>query len=519
MDAVACDVAIIGCGPTGVTLANLLGALGCRVTVLERDPEVHPIPRATHIDEETLRNFQATGLMPELLPHTAPFGVVDVVDVDGAVLLRHEAGDPAAAHGYTGARFFDQPAFERILRAGLRRYPGVDLEREVEVLGVDDRGAEVGVTARRRDGSALQVTAGWVVGCDGGRSVTRGAARIDMDALAPRRHWLIVDTLLRDPADAARLPDHFRYLLDRERLTIYAHGIGPNRRWEFQLDGDEPAPDEDVVRRWIARFIDPDRLTIIRICKYAHHALLARRFRAGRLLVAGDAAHMMPPSAGQGMCAGIRDAINLAWKLHRVVTGRAAPELLDSYERERRPHVHEVLRGTLFLGDRLQADGPLQRWRRRTELRLIGAMPPVQALLRQVGLRRPPLRDGFLDPRSRSRGRHLPQVRVRHDGRDALLDDVLGYRFALVIRAELLTTRILDWAAGHDIGVLRPGVDVVEVDGELAEFMRRRGLDFVLTRPDRQIFGAGPAGDLPRVQAALAAGLAGPARAPAAAVC
>lgn len=503
------DVVILGCGPTGVVLANLLGELGCRVAVLEREPEVHPIPRATHVDEETLRNFQATGLMPALLGHTTLVGKIEVVDEDGSVLLADEVGDPAASHGYTGSRFFDQPAFERILREGLRRFPTVRLELGAEVVGIAELGDGVTVTARRGDGEAMVLRAAWVVGCDGGRSVTRAAIGAEMESLAPRKHWLIVDTLLNDTADAARLPDRFRYLLERERLTLYAHGIGRNRRWEFQLGDDEATPDEATVRGWIGRFIEPERLTITRIAKYAHNSLLAARWRAGRILIAGDAAHMMPPTAGQGMCAGIRDAINLAWKLHAVVSGRAAPGLLDSYERERRPHVHEVLAGTLFMSERLQASTGLQRWRRRNELRLVGSLPPVRSLLRHLGLRHPPLREGCLDAGSPGRGQHLPQVRVRHEGREVLLDEVLGYRFALVVRAEVLTTRDLDWAAAQGVRVLRPGADFVEVEGQLARFMRKQELDFVLVRPDRQIFGAGAARELPRVEAALTARLAG----------
>lgn len=501
------DVIVVGCGPTGAVLANLLGALGCRIAVLERAARVAPVPRATHVDEETLRNFQATGLMNLLEEHTRPFGPIDVVDEDGAVLLEGPVDDPAVAHGYAGPRMFDQPAFERILRAGLHRYPRVTLELGAEVQAIEDRGDRVAVTARRADGTERRLHASWVVGCDGGRSRTRALLGIGMEALAPPRPWLIVDTLLRDMADAARLPDRFRYLLARERLTLFAYGIGANRRFEFQLGADEAEPGEETVRRWLARFIDPGRLRITRVARYLHNALLARSFRAGRVLLAGDAAHMMPPSAGQGMCAGVRDAVNLAWKLHLVTNGRAPPALLDSYERERRPHVRDVLKGSLFIGARLCAEGWQQRLRRRLELRLIGAVPPVQALLRRFSLRRPPLRAGFLDGSSRWHGHHLPQVPVRdlrHGERTALLDDLLGYRFGLVLGPGLPDGRAARWAEEQGIGVVRPGVDFLEPDGGLLHWMRRRRLDFVLARPDRQIFGAGAARDLPRVQASLA---------------
>ena len=209
------DVVIVGCGPTGATLANLLGALGCSVAVLERDPEVHPIPRATHIDEETLRNFQATGLMPRLLEHTCPFGHMQILDADGSPLLSEHIVEPDNPHGYRGSRFFDQPAFERILRDGLTRYPRVALTVGVTVVAVTDAGDHAVVTVQHADGRRQTLRAGFVVGCDGGRSSVRAALGVDMESLAPRRQWMIVDSrlLLRPPPVAqmvgnAQIPCH-----------------------------------------------------------------------------------------------------------------------------------------------------------------------------------------------------------------------------------------------------------------------------------------------------------------------
>ena len=499
------DVVVIGCGPTGLVLASLLGGLGVRVAVLERDADVYPTPRATHIDEETLRNFQATGAMAALEVHTAPFGRVDVVDEDGESLLSDEVGDPAAPHGYLGSRFFDQAAFERALRAGLGRYPHVALHTGVEAVGVDDGGESVTVRARAVDtGATRRLRAQWVVGCDGGRSFTREALGVEMELLAPKRHWLIVDTLLRDPADAERLPGNFRYVLDPERLTIYAHGFGRNRRWEFQLGEDEPTPDETTIRAWIARFIDPARVEVVRVAPYAHRSLVARRWRVGRALLAGDAAHMMPPSAGQGMCSGVRDAVNLAWKLHRVLAHGAPPSLLDTYERERDRHVREILAGTLAIGNRLEAQGAFQRWRRRNELRLIANLPAaLQSFVRQHMLRRPHLTDGLLDAASSLRGQHLPQVDVWRDGLRCASDDALGYRFALVCGAPL-AARDVERARRLDVTPWRLGAELAEVDGALARWMREREVEWALVRPDRVIFSAGRVGELHRALEALA---------------
>lgn len=500
MQVQACEVIIVGCGPTGVVLANLLGASGVSTLVLERDAELFPLCRATHMDEETLRNLQATGLLPSLEPHTAPFGVVEVADEHGAVLFAEQIRERDNAHGREGSRFFDQPALERVLRGGLARYPSVTLRTGAEVIAIDadDGGAEL----RTREPEGERCYRGsWVVACDGGRSVVRAALGIAMRSLAPRRQWLIVDATLNDPSDAARLPGCFRYVLAPERLTLYAHGIGLNRRWEFQLDEGEAPPDAATLRRWLQPFIDPDRLTLLRVAPYAHSALIAERWREGRVLLAGDAAHMMPPSAGQGLCSGVRDALNLAWKLARVVRGHSPPSLLDSYEHERSWHVGEILAGTLFIGSRLEANGPVQRWRRHTEMRLLSQLPTgLRALLRQHALRHPVITRGCLDESAPLRGSHVPRAVLR-GGED--LDDRVGYRFSLILRDGL--------SPG---GALPPGVLPLrlhaELDGCLRAWMDEHAIDYVLVRPDRLVFSAGRASTLPDAIATLRRALSCP---------
>jgi 3-(3-hydroxy-phenyl)propionate hydroxylase len=324
-----------------------------------------------------------------------------------------------------------------------------------------------------------------------------------MEEIAPKRPWLIVDTLLRDMDDADLLPGCFRYVLARERLTVYAHGIGPNRRWEFQLGDHEAIPSREEVLRWVSTFVDPARLEVTRIVPYAHTSLLAKRWRVGRVLLAGDAAHMMPPSAGQGMCSGIRDAVNLAWKLHRVLAGMARAGLLDSYGRERGPHVRDILAGTLFINRRLEAETPFQRWRRRQELRLVMALPRLAEYFRRQGLRRPRIRDGFLDAASQLAGHPFPQFDAGRDEAARRLDDLIGYRFALVAAPDALSATDLDWAASRAVGVWRPGVDFADTNGRVTAWMRDRRIAFALVRPDRCIFAAGASSALQRAREAF----------------
>lgn len=481
------DVLIIGCGPTGVVLGNLLGQAGLRVHLIEKDPGVYPVCRATHLDEETLRNFQMTGLMSELQAFYTPFGYVDVVDHKGHMLLEEKIQQSDAMHAYQSSAFFDQPAFESILRQGLSCYPQVQLNTGMEAFEIRQTGSSVRVTCRAQDsGQEHCFEAKWLIACDGGRSICREQLGINMQALAPKRHWLIVDTLLRNPEDAGLLPDRFRYVLDPEHLTIYAYGFGLNRRWEFQLAEDEEIPSEPVIASWLSRFIDPAKLELLRVVKYAHHSLVANQWRQGRVLLAGDAAHMMPPSAGQGLCSGVRDAVNLAWKLARVIQNQAPESLLDSYELERKPHVQEILKGSMFISNRLQADHPLEHWLRKTQLSLIGKIPLLQDILRHYSFRRHPLQKGCLQAACEQAGHHLPQISTTQEGFGS--DDRLAYAWNLISRDSVPLTiqahchklgiRLLEWT----------DLSAAEQDG-FGRFLQHKV--FVLVRPDKIIYATG----------------------------
>jgi 3-(3-hydroxy-phenyl)propionate hydroxylase len=488
-------IIIVGCGPTGVVLANLLGNLGCEVAVLEKNPEVYPVPRANHIDEETIRNFQVTGLIEKLLPYTNTFGFADVVDAKGNILVEENLKEENSLHGFSGSRFFDQPAFEKVLREGFLRYENVKFYPGFETVKIEENDSGVKVTGEHfATKEKIETEGAFLVGCDGGRSFARLTGNIEMKSLAPRRNWLVVDTLLKNPLDSELLPGRFRYFLEDERLTIFAFGYGNNRRWEFQLAEGEPAPDEQTVKTWLKKYIDPERLTIIRITNYSHNSLVADSWKTGRIILAGDAAHMMPPSAGQGMCSGIRDAVNLAWKLALVSKGIAPEDLLNTYEQERKPHVTEILKGALFISKSLQGDNNFQKMWRNLNLKAIGAIPPLHELLRHFALRRQGLKEGFLDYDSKVYGSHFPQVKVKClvniNDEEKLLDDLIGYSFALIASENVLSGEDISWAEKFNIKVLKPGTDFVDNSGIFGNWMRKNKLDYVFVRPDRVIFSA-----------------------------
>lgn len=455
------DVIVIGCGPTGAVLALLLARQGLHITVIERD-DVFAVPRATHVDEETLRNFQLTGLIDELLPYTQPFGTMQVIK-NGKVLLQEEIIQPQAEHGYKGSRFFDQPAFEHIMRAALQAMPNVELIIGEEAKAITQEGALVILTT-----NSNSYTAKYAVGCDGGRSIVRQQLNIGMKALEPARDWIIVDSILKDTKDAILLPDKFCYYLEKERLTINAHGFGHHRRWEFQLQPGEAQPANDTVKQWVANYINLDKIDITRIAKYAHNSLVAERWQAGNIFLAGDAAHMMPPSAGQGLCSGVRDAVNLAWKLGGVIKGTAAPTLLATYEHERKAHLYQILKRTLFFGRQLNGDAALQRVIRNLRLRVIDGLPMLKNFLRNKF--NTPTRLVVANNNHILCGQHLPQF--------GNSDDAIGYRHALIAKANGLTPTELSEANAKGWAV---------VQGIYDEWLTKTGVSKITVRPDKII--------------------------------
>lgn len=334
------DVAIIGLGPTGATLANLCGMWGLHTVVYERSHAPYPQPRACHLDAEIARVFQHLGFEDDLHRLLTVSAGMEYVDADGHRLFTFEGFEREPLLGWHEDYVFVQPEIDALLRAGLDQYPHVTVELGREAPSLDD----------------LTATARFVVACDGATSATREHAGISLIDLGYDERWLVVDLMLYEHA-SVELPAIIQQVCDRTRLATFVPSHGRHRRWEFRLAADEQVPDPwRLLAPW---GVGPDDAELVRSTAYRFHALVAERWREGNLLLAGDAAHQMPPFMGQGMCSGVRDAANLAWKLAEVVHDGHDPSLLDTYEAERRPHVDAVTALSIEAGDllsRLAAD-------------------------------------------------------------------------------------------------------------------------------------------------------------------
>jgi 3-(3-hydroxy-phenyl)propionate hydroxylase len=524
------DVLIAGLGPVGAVAATLLGLHGVRVLVVDRGFEPYPLPRAIAFDGEALRILAALEL-GDGLPAMNAHQHVRFVGARGQMLA--EVAFEDEANGMPGLSFFLQPELERALRDGLARQPTVDVALGWELEGFADDGDGVMATLRHADGGARRsVAASHLLGCDGASSMVRRRLGIGFGGSTYEERWLVVD--LASDSPIAHLP-YYTAHCDPARPFVDMPSPG-GHRFEWMLHPGEPAEriaDPANVRRLLSAHVDPDAVEVLRAVVYTFHARVAERWRDRRTFLLGDAAHAMPPFAGQGLASGLGDASNLAWKLAAVLDGRAGDALLDSYERERRPHVQAMIHLNRFLGAVLQTRDARLALARDTVLATAARMPAVGGWLRGGGPKPDPVlprraRPRLVGRRAAAGGMRIPRARLRAiDGRVERLDDVLGHRFALLglgldPRAALDASaralwdrlgaeyfRLVPRGGRHAItaGLPAAGEPVLELedlDGTLVDFVRRRG-DVAIVRPDRFVLAVPRAGELGAASRAYAA--------------
>jgi 3-(3-hydroxy-phenyl)propionate hydroxylase len=467
-----CEVLVVGLGPVGAALTALLAQAGVRVTVIEKETAAHPLPRAVHFDHEIMRLFQQLGVAEAVLAHTRDLPEYEFRAADGQLLFALPPA-PETPSGWRSGYMFHQPGLEAVLRERLSELPtatvrsGVRLHRFVQ----DEDGVVAEVTGP--DGPET-LSARYIVGCDGAWSPVReaiGGGLFDYQFDEP---WLVVDVRADQ---GCRTPAVNIQLCDPARPTTCVMS-GPGRhRWEFMLlPGEDPEAmmAEDVVLGLLAPW-DCGPLRIERRAVYRFHGLVANRWRDRRALIAGDAAHQTPPFAGQGMCAGLRDAANLAWKLAAVLAGRADPALLDSYQAEREPHVRSAIELAIGMGRMVCLLDPQAAAQRDAGLLAAraGGAPPLPPLQPR------PFAEGCILAGSPGAGGLFPQSRAGEDR----LDDRLGEGPWLIVRGPCDAE----------------GVRVVPLDAEIAApfrvaleaWLTDREAPAVLVRPDRYVFGTG----------------------------
>lgn len=500
------DVAIIGYGPVGVTAANLLGRLGRKVLVIERDVDIYHRARAISTDEEVIRIWQSIGLAEQLKADMLSDRPIDFVDAGGRSFMSLAA--TTRGNGHPPQLFIYQPALERTLRAGVERYPNVRVElgREVVSRCQDADGVELTVVGTGDDRLA-RVRASYVIAADGGSSPTRSQLGIGFEGRTYEDRWIVIDTkVLRAWPEVDRL----RFHCNPRRPAVDCPTPLGHHRWEFPvLPGDDETElvKPAAVRRLLAdQGITDEHVEVLRAVVYSHHVRFASRWRQGRIFLAGDAAHVMPPWIGEGMASGVRDAANLCWKLDAVLAGSLPESILDSYEIERQPHVRALTRAAVNLGRIITERRKVVTTLRDPILRGVTRTPvlgdavrggdwlPVSRYL--DGL----LGHGAVRGRSRRRGADgwlITQPWVLSEQGDRVrLDDALPDGWVVLRVGSRSPITAWDAAGVPSYDVLEPGATatpgaVVDVDGELAGWCAHHRVDVVVLRPDRFVYTAG----------------------------
>jgi 3-(3-hydroxy-phenyl)propionate hydroxylase len=484
----AYDVAVIGYGPTGATAANLLGQMGLHVLVIERDPDVYSRARAISTDEEVMRVWQSVGLAERLQRDMLPDRPLNFVDADGVPFIDLKVMPRGCGH--PPQQFLYQPAVDDVLREGVQRYPNVEVLLEHECLRLLPKGDGVELMlADLRTDAFKRVHASYVIAADGGSSPTRGQFGVGYAGRTYSERWVVIDTKVLKEWDAH---DRLRFHCNPSRPTVDCPTPLGHHRWEYPARSDE---DENTLLReeeiWKVlgdQGITPEHVEILRAVIYSHHVRVADRWRVGRVFLAGDAAHAMPPWIGQGMSAGVRDAANLCWKLAAVIRGQAPESLLDSYQTERKPHVTEVTRRACLVGRIITERNRVVARARNRVVRAVTRLPgAVTAMQKVMWIPDARYKEGFLVPGNRAVGWQIPQPWVTRDGVRVRLDDILGGRWA-VLHTGRLPAGAKPWT---DLGAV--AIEITEPT--LVRWLRNKKATAVVLRPDGFIYAATDLGE------------------------
>ena len=490
------DVVVVGFGPVGAAMAGLLGKRGIDVLVLERDYDVFALPRAAHVDHTGLRTWQELGLLDQILPTMQANVGLDFVTARGELLARIPSDQPSAS-GLPSSMYFFQPMLDSLVRSSVSALPSVRVRMGCEVTDFVVGADSVQVTATSPGGDGpLEVSARWLVGCDGAGSRIRDTLGMGLEDLGFEEPWLVVDLV----SDRLESTSGRAVCLCDPRRPMYSIPMPLGRhRFEFRLMEDddptavlEPGRIQALVDPWFAeRGYEIERAAI-----YTFHGLVADKWREQRVFLAGDAAHQMPPFLGQGMCSGLRDAANLAWKLDLALRGRARDELLDTYQEERRAHVRAVVESAVGIGRiicTIDPDAAAERDHRM----LADTRPPTQ----RIGFTLPALRPGSLVKEGGG------ELFIQPTGEGVRFDDLVGHHFAVLARrADGLANGAASWWRDRTQAF-------VAAVGELPRHHRptvlswldNHGSDIVVVRPDRYVLWSGR--DLGPVTADLGATL------------
>jgi 3-(3-hydroxy-phenyl)propionate hydroxylase/flavoprotein hydroxylase len=495
------DVAIAGYGPVGQTLAILLGQMGYSVAVFERWPALYPLPRAVFYDHEIRRIFLAMGLGDALEKISQPSARYQWFNADWKVLVEIDWSAESISDGPFGY-LFNQPSLEAALDRKAKTISNVQVHQgwEATALKQDANGCDLMLTrVIREDGKfslgeeQQHVRARYVIGADGANSFVRQSLGIEWQDLGFQEDWLVVD-LQPKPGVQLDVPDIGQWC-NPERPTTMVPGGPGYRRWEFMRlphESIEDLQDTDKVWSLLSRWVTPDTADLVRHAVYQFRSRIAANWHSGRVLLAGDAAHVMPPFMGQGMCSGIRDAWNVSWRLDLLLRGLADEQLLQSYTLERKPQIRAVIEASMAMGKVVCVSDPVKAAERDAAY-LSGNVAPLPPF--------PGLTDGLLHEDGQLRGILGVHGSIEIGGKVSRYDDVIGRGFHLLVLGDedpfaVLAPQQLAFIRDYDLSIVRLAEKADsakgiyrDVSGKYLNFMAEAGLKVLVVRPDYYCYG------------------------------
>ena len=463
------DVTIVGLGPAGGTLANLLAMHDFSILILDREKSFYPLPRAVHFDDEIMRVFQTIGITKEFLKYTIINKGTKFVNSKEKVILDWPRPKKITDNGWYPSYRFHQPDLEKQLRKKLKNYEKVFIEQNSEVRKITNSKNHVDLTyTNTRNHKEYNVRSKYLVGCDGANSTTRDQMKTKMDNLGFTQKWAVVDLILKKKKN--NLPDRTIQYSNPKQPATYCRNVGKRRRWEFAIkknQSDKKVLSENYIWNFLKPWLNKSEAIIERKTIYQFESSIARKWRKGRIFIAGDAAHLMPPFMGQGMCAGIRDASNLAWKIATCLRVKHNDTFLNTYQSERSLNVREYIETTMRMGEFVNAVESIQITDNiSSDNKGIKSMQSIKPKMGK-GL-------GFL--KDKNRGKIFPQFKLN---KNISLDDNFSKKGILILSSDIKTKVSKNY----------PLVNSKKLK-KLSVYLKNINSKAIIVRPDRFILGS-----------------------------
>ena len=401
------DVAIVGFGPTGGTLANLLALQGFSILIIEKEKSFYPLPRAVHFDDEIMRVFQTIGITDKFLKHTIINKGTKFVNSKNQVVLDWPRPRSITENGWYPSYRFHQPDLERKLRRRLKDFKKVSIMQNTKVNSLKEEKNLVKICIENINNNKIsEIRAKYIIGCDGARSTIRKQIKAKFQNLGFTQKWAVVDLILKK--NKKELPDRTIQYSNSKRPATYCRNVGKRRRWEFAINNNESEKkvlSNSYIWNFLKPWLKPSEALMERKTIYTFQSAISKKWKKGRVFLAGDAAHLMPPFMGQGMCAGVRDASNLAWKIAYCLKNNHSEKLLNTYQSERYSNVIEYIKTTVKMGEFVNAVGTSNITGE------VSSTPNGQKSMKSI---KPKLGKGLGKINDKNRGKIFPQFKLKN---------------------------------------------------------------------------------------------------------